>query len=72
MAKQTPLRAIKEHCRKCLGVYTAAKLEACPNEDCALYIYRMGTDPNRKKRVLTEEQRKANAARLAASHKKEG
>ena len=36
----------------------------CPLTDCALWSYRLGKNPNRKPRELTEEQRTALADRL--------
>ena len=43
----SPLKAIRAKCVDCCcGVQSEVRL--CPCEDCALYPYRMGHNPNRK------------------------
>ena len=65
----SPLKAIKLHCIDCSGgSYNEAKL--CPAEDCDLHPFRLGKNPFRKKRELTEEQRSAAAERLKNARKK--
>lgn len=43
----TPIKAIRAKCLDCMcGQVQEVRL--CPCEDCALYPYRMGHNPNRK------------------------
>ncbi|MBQ3467299.1 MAG: hypothetical protein IJH21_03130 [Oscillospiraceae bacterium] len=45
----TPLKAIRAHCVDCCGgSWKEARL--CPASSCPLYPYRMGHNPNRKRR----------------------
>lgn len=60
----TPLKAIRAKCRDCMG-NSAKQIESCLNEKCSLHVYRFGKSPNRKGRVMTEEQRTAARERLA-------
>ena len=51
-----PLKAIKKHCIECCGgIVTEPSL--CAATDCPLYPFRKGTNPHRKKRELSEEQK---------------
>ncbi len=47
MAALTPVRSIRKYCVECSGgsVYEVAR---CEMDDCPLYPYRMGKNPNRK------------------------
>lgn len=61
---QNPLHVIRAHCIICIG-------EGSPNDctskdDCMLYPFRMGKNPRRIVRELTQEQREAAVKRLAA------
>ena len=60
-----PLKAIREKCLDCNN--TANEVKLCPCVDCALYPFRLGKNPFRKKRVLTEDQKEAAVLRLAKS-----
>lgn len=58
-----PLKAIRAKCVDCCcGSY--AEVRKCTCTDCELYAFRMGNNPFRKKRELTDEQRKELADRL--------
>ena len=46
MAKVTPLKAIRIKCLDCSNGSTK-EVRECPDTECALYLYRMGRDPNR-------------------------
>lgn len=60
----SPLRAIREKCIDCCcGQMGEVKL--CPNERCALHPFRLGKNPYRAKREMTEEQRQAAIERLS-------
>jgi hypothetical protein len=61
---QNPLKAIREKCLDCC-CNNAAEVHKCVAVDCALWPYRMGTNPFRKKREHSDEQKRTVAARLA-------
>jgi len=53
---ETPVRTIRKFCLECMsGQYS--EVEACKSERCWLFPYRMGKNPKRKKRQLTEQQK---------------
>lgn len=61
--KITPLQAIKAHCLDCrFGI--RKEVAACEDEDCNLYPFRLGKNPFRAKRELTEEEKKEMVERL--------
>jgi hypothetical protein len=63
---KNPLKAIRERCLDCCcGV--ASEVRKCVSVNCPSWPYRMGTNPFREKRVLTEQQKLAMGQRLAAS-----
>jgi len=60
---KSPIKAIRAKCLDCCcGQKEEVKL--CPATSCPLYPFRLGKNPFRK-REMSEEQRKAAAARLA-------
>lgn len=63
MSKSAILKAIKENCIECMGGQVS-EVKMCELEKCKLYKYRLGKDPDRTPRVMTEEQRAAAAERL--------
>ena len=60
---QKPLKAIREKCIDCC-CGNAAEVRKCVATDCALWPFRMGTNPFRKKRELSAQQKCERAARL--------
>jgi hypothetical protein len=52
--QKNPVKAIRDFCKKCKLV--------C--EECVLFPFKTGKNTFRKPKVLTEEQRKAAAARM--------
>src|SRR5258708_33456245 len=60
------LRVIRAKCIDCSGGSESGALK-CTAIGCALWPYRMATNPFRAPRELTPEQREAGAARLAAA-----
>lgn len=60
--KLTPLAAIKLKCLDCAN-YEKSEVKNCTIEDCPLYDFRLGKNPNRK-RTMTEEQKKEAADRM--------
>jgi hypothetical protein len=65
---QNPLKAIREKCLDCCCGNTA-EVRKCVAVDCALWPFRMGTNPFRKKRELSFEQKCQRKERLAKAHK---
>ena len=59
----TPLKSIRAKCLECSNG-SFAEVRLCPIVDCNLYAFRLGRNPNIKKRELSPEQRKALAERL--------
>lgn len=49
----TPLKAIKKHCLECSG-FEKKQVRDCVIQNCVLYIYRQGTNPNRKGSTLSK------------------
>jgi hypothetical protein len=61
---QNPLKAIREKCLDCC-CGNAAEVRKCVAVDCALWPFRMGTNPFRKKGELSLEQKRERAERFA-------
>lgn len=59
----SPLKAIRNKCLDCMG-YQPSHVKECGAGNCALHPFRMGRDPFRKKRDLTEEQRETLVDRM--------
>ena len=57
------LKAIRAKCMDCCAGHTQLVAE-CHIESCALHPFRMGKNPFRAKREMTDEQREAAADRL--------
>jgi hypothetical protein len=60
----SPLKAIKLKCRNDCCVGDRDMWKNCVVTDCQLYPFRMGTNPFRKKREMTEEQKEKSSERL--------
>lgn len=58
------LKAVRAKCLDCCGGMPN-EVRECEINSCALHPYRMGKNPFRKRRVLTDEQRQEMADRLA-------
>lgn len=44
--QMTPLKAIRQHCLKCMGgASNYKKVKLCPNDGCLLWVYRLGKNP---------------------------
>ena len=63
----TPMKAVKAFCKCCIGG-GVTKVMACDAKECDLYAYRLGKNPFRAKRVLSDEFREAASARFKAMH----
>jgi len=59
-----PLKVIRAKCIDCCGG-VKSEVDACTATRCPLHPYRMGTNPNRKVRTYTDQQRAEMAERLA-------
>lgn len=57
------MRAIRAKCLECC-CDQPTEVRLCESKDCPLWPYRMGHNPFRKKRELTEEQREELRQRL--------
>ena len=54
----TPLQAIRQKCLDCCCGYSR-EVARCPFDNCSLYPFRFGKNPNSSNRVLSEAQRNA-------------
>ena len=68
--ERNPVKAIRLKCLDC-SCDNPNEVRECPVTDCALYPFRMGTNPYRQKREYTEEQKKAMVERLKNGGKKD-
>jgi hypothetical protein len=59
----SPLKTIRRYCLGC-GNGSPLEVRLCPHTKCELYLWRLGHDPRREKKVITEGQRKKLQARL--------
>ena len=59
-----PVKAIRAFCIDCCGG-SSNEVKLCTAPKCALYPFRLGKNPYRAKRVMTDEQRAEAAERLA-------
>ena len=66
-----PVKAIREYCLECC-LNNANEVRECTASGCPLYAFRMGKNPYRTKRELTDEEKaklaeRLNSARLASN-----
>jgi hypothetical protein len=61
---KNPVKVIRMKCRDCTN-NSVAEIDNCTVKSCPLYPWRMGKNPYRIKKVMTEEQRAIAGARLA-------
>ena len=59
-----PLAAIRAKCLDCCGDQPS-EVRLCPIVRCALHPFRMGSNPHRKRRELSDDARAALVSRLA-------
>ncbi len=60
---KSPLKAIRAKCLDCSGDYIN-EVRECSITNCPLYPFRMGKNPFRTKREMTEEQKADLVKRL--------
>ena len=58
-----PVIVMRLFCLECCG-QSRSEVRKCPNTNCRLYPYRMGTNPYRKHRVLSLEEKSELVSRL--------
>jgi hypothetical protein len=63
-----PVKAIRQFCLECSGD-SSAEVKCCTSRNCALYPFRLGKNPYRAKREMTDEQKEAAKVRLAEVRK---
>jgi len=64
-----PVKAIRAKCLDCCnGSQNEVKL--CPAKDCPIYHFRLGRNPYRQKREMSEEQKAAAKERLQKARDK--
>ena len=64
-----PMKAIREKCLDC-SCQQPVEVKECTVKGCALWTFRMGTNPYRAKRTLTPEARAKATASLAMARAK--
>ncbi len=64
MEYRTPMKAIRAKCLDC-SCYQVNEVKLCSTINCPLYAYRLGKNPYRVKRELTEEQKADLVKRLS-------
>ena len=62
--EQNPLKALRLRCLECC-CGSASEARKCTAVACPSWPFRMGTNPFRQKRVLSDEQKQTMAERLA-------
>lgn len=65
-SRTNPVKAIRLKCLDCSGG-SSTEVEKCTLANCALYPFRLGKNPFRTKRELTEEQKQVIRERFAKS-----
>ena len=63
-----PVKTIRKKCLDCCCGSTE-EVKSCEITDCWLHPFRLGKNPFRAKRELSDEQKEAIASRLAESRK---
>lgn len=68
---KNPVKAIRAFCLECCGG-NAADVRECTSIRCPLKPFRLGKNPYRTKREMTEEQKTAARARLQKAREAKG
>jgi hypothetical protein len=66
---KNPIKVIRTKCLECC-CGSPMEVRLCPAKDCPLHPFRLGNNPYRKSRVLTEEQKKRLLETLADTRAK--
>ena len=67
----SPGKAIRAKCLDCSGG-SSDNVKTCPVTSCPLYPFRLGSNPFRKKKEYTEEQKQQMAERLKIARENKG
>jgi hypothetical protein len=62
--EQNPLKALRARCLDCC-CGNASEVRKCTAVECPSWAFRMGNNPFRQKRVISDEQKRVMAERLA-------
>ena len=60
---KNPVKAIRAFCLECSGD-SFAEVKSCPRTVCPLYPFRLGKNPYRQRREMTEEEKQVLRDRL--------
>lgn len=63
-----PVKAVRAFCLECSGG-SPAEVKSCPREVCPLFPFRLGKNPYRQRREMSEEEKLVLAARLKEARK---
>jgi hypothetical protein len=63
-----PVKAIRAYCLSC-SCGSTAEVKECPVIKCELYPFRLGKNPYRQRREVSEEQKQVLADRLKEARK---
>lgn len=66
-----PVKAIRLKCIDCSGGHVR-EVERCAIKDCPIYPFRLGKNPFRTKRELSDEEKERLKAQLAKGREKKG
>lgn len=66
---QNPTKAIQAFCNECMGG-NKYWVKDCRTEACPLWPFRMGKNPYRMGRQMTDEQKQAAVQRLCAARQR--
>lgn len=66
--QKNPVKAIREFCLECCGD-SPSGVKECTSANCSLHPFRLGRNPYRAKREMTDEQKEAAKIRLAEARK---
>ena len=66
-----PVKAIRAFCMECSCGQTS-EVKCCPVYKCPLYPFRMGKNPYRQRREMSEEEKQVLADRLKEARKNIG
>jgi len=59
----SPMKAIRAHCKQCVGSFPEI-INCGGDNSCPLFDFRLGKNPYRTVRILTDEQRASAIERL--------
>jgi len=65
----TPIKAIRQYCLSCSNG-SPKEVRFCVIPECPLYPYRLGKNPNRKKRTLSQKEKDEIRERLSKAREK--